>query len=186
MITEVKILNRKTIERYASGEEKCPFSDRQWHLVSIHGASSSLLTNRTEAALKRMGMISGMSIEFWDMTDNPEVLVTMKKEYPDYVMFDLGHAEKILGFLNEIKDEDGERLLICQCDAGMSRSMAVGEFACEFNELNYKDFAKDNRKITSNPLVLKLLREKSGIGGQKAFMTAEEIKETKVAKVSEY
>jgi predicted protein tyrosine phosphatase len=186
VITEIKVLNRKTMDKYASGEEKCPFSDRQWHLISIHGSSSNLLTNRTEAVLNRNGMVSGLSVEFWDITDNPEALVTIKREYPDYVMFDLGHAKKILKFLNEIKDETGERLLVCQCDAGMSRSMAVGEFACELYELNYKNFAKYNRKITSNPLVLKLLREESGIGGQKAFMTEAEAKEAKVEQVFGY
>lgn len=180
MITEIKILNRKTIERYASREEKCPFSDRQWHLVSIHGSSSNLLTTRTESALKKNGMVSGIPVEFWDITDNPEVLVVMKREYPDYLMFEQSHAIKILDFLNGIQNEDGEQLLVCQCDAGMSRSMAVGEFACELYGLNYKEFSQDNRKIASNPLVLKLLREKSGIGGQKAFMTAEEAEEAKI------
>lgn len=121
-------------------------------------------------------MISGTSVEFWDITDNPEVLVVMKREYPDYIMFDQGHARKILDFLNGIQDKDGEQLLVCQCDAGMSRSMAVGEFACELYGLNYKEFSQDNRKIASNPLVLRLLREESGIGGQQAFMTAEEAK----------
>jgi predicted protein tyrosine phosphatase len=70
--------------------------------------------------------------------------------------FTVEHAEQILEFLKEHKDKS---LYLVHCDAGISRSGAVGEFIVNFEGLSYYRFKKDNPKVLPNPFILKTLNK---------------------------
>lgn len=63
-------------------------------------------------------------------------------------------ANEIIKFLDNNKGKD----FLIHCQAGISRSGAVGRFACEYLEYNEESFNKNHPHINPNPLVTSLLR----------------------------
>ena len=49
------------------------------------------------------------------------------------------------------------------CNAGISRSGAIGTFANDYCGMNYSEFLKNNPYIMANSYVLRLLRRESGM-----------------------
>ena len=76
----------------------------------------------------------------------------------DLITFDIDMANQILNFVEQLKVQFQFNLIV-QCEAGMSRSGAVGEVLNDYFELSYKDFMKENPQIMPNPLVRSILRE---------------------------
>jgi predicted protein tyrosine phosphatase len=66
----------------------------------------------------------------------------------DLILFTEAQAKQIVAFLDEIKDT--HPLLLCSCDAGISRSGAVGEFACDYLGLDKNKFYAHNPFIHPN------------------------------------
>jgi predicted protein tyrosine phosphatase len=75
--------------------------------------------------------------------------------HPEEEYFDRQKAETIYSFLQANKDYTGT--LYVNCEAGISRSGAVGEFACNFFEFNYIDFKMLNPHIRPNAFILATL-----------------------------
>ena len=102
-----------------------------------------------------------LKLEFDDITetDIPQV----HADGSPLILFNREHAEKIVRFLRTI---DRRKILAVHCDAGISRSGAVGEQLNEyFNRImedapdDYDAFFKDNDGMIPNPRVAKILHE---------------------------
>ena len=78
-------------------------------------------------------------------------------------LFSVSQAEEVITFINLIKDAEEDAVLVVHCDAGVSRSGAVGTFVCDYLGLDYNEFMSENKGIMPNPYVLKLLRETAGM-----------------------
>lgn len=77
-------------------------------------------------------------------------------EAAGYLIFNSGHAEDIINFLDKCEPTDN---LIVHCFLGVSRSGAVGIFARELFNADYDYFKRANPVIVPNVLILKLLSE---------------------------
>lgn len=174
MITKIKVYNRFNMEIVAQfgRDSGFPFRDMAWHLVSIYtgDAQSPLyLTDKTISSLTEIGLRGHLSMGFWDITDDPRVIDELKKSHPKYVLFSQEQANQVVKFMEDRKAETGDEVLVAHCDAGVSRSGAVSEFACEFFGLDRRDFLKENPYLRANPTVLRMLREASGMPMVSAF-----------------
>jgi predicted protein tyrosine phosphatase len=71
-------------------------------------------------------------------------------------------AQQTIKFLDNIKKKEIDLLLI-HCDAGVSRSAAVGIFACRYLGMDENEFRKEHHSIGPNSLVYDLLQQESGM-----------------------
>lgn len=90
--------------------------------------------------------------------------VTEKDTDPIFIHFNQKLAKKIVDFIMNIKD-DGSKNFYVHCDAGVSRSGAVGfllnEWFNKFIAINEEDnefFKKTNSHISPNPEVMRTLK----------------------------
>lgn len=70
---------------------------------------------------------------------------------------------EIVDFINKVKDNVDT--IVCQCDAGISRSGAVGLFAVRYLEQDEVAFREEHKHIRPNSHVLDRLMDKSGLKG---------------------
>lgn len=102
-----------------------------------------------------------LKLEFDDIA---EADVSRKNEDgTSLIPFDRGHALRIVRFLEGI---DRRKILVVHCDAGISRSGAVGQVLNEYfnrvvedNPDDHAVFFRDNSDIVPNPLVAGIMRE---------------------------
>jgi predicted protein tyrosine phosphatase len=159
MIKEAKVFSRMDMEnilRFPKVKENFPYRNRPWFLVSIHSDPSEefLVDHKRRALEEGVGMVDGLSICFWDIT--PKSMEDNR--YKDAILFDENHAKAIFEFIkkaNEVEDA----VLVAHCDAGISRSGAVGTFTVDYCQLDYKEFISNNMRVMANDHVLKLLRK---------------------------
>lgn len=90
--------------------------------------------------------------------------VTEKEQDESYVKFSEKHAQEIFNFITIM---DKSKCLFVNCDAGISRSGAVGFCLNEYfnkylenNQEDYEFFMQENYQISPNPLVKRLLTNK--------------------------
>lgn len=74
-------------------------------------------------------------------------------------------AKDVFDFLLKLKELDSF-VLIIHCTAGISRSGAVGEFACKYLEADYKRFRYNHPFIMPNTLVMKKLWDMAGVSNR--------------------
>jgi len=79
-----------------------------------------------------------------------------------HILFDRLIACQIISFIDTLKAAYINTLLI-HCDAGISRSGAVGVFACRYLGLNEDKFRSLNTNIQPNQYVYDLLYQESGM-----------------------
>ena len=98
--------------------------------------------------------------------------VTEKEQDESYVKFSEKHAQEIFNFITNM---DKSKYLFVNCDAGISRSGAVGFCLNEYfnkyledNKKDYEFFVQENYQISPNPLVKRLLNNK--LFGQPIFL----------------
>jgi hypothetical protein len=155
MIKEIKIYPRFVMDNFAlTGGLKFPYHDCLWDLISIYGdGEGPLLTPANEKIFKEIGMRHSISLNFWDITD--------RENYPNGILFNRTQAKQIVEMIKKIQKEKEDSILIVHCSAGISRSGAVGTFACDFCGLDYNKFIEENKCIMANPHVLRLLRKEA-------------------------
>ena len=95
---------------------------KKWYLVSIHTLPDDpVITPEYEAKLESLGCKGYIDLQFWDIT---------KDEFaPDdefSTIFTEDHAEKIIEFMQKAQADEEEVVFVAHCDAGVSRSGAVG------------------------------------------------------------
>jgi predicted protein tyrosine phosphatase len=88
----------------------------------------------------------------------------MNTNIQDEIFFNEKLAKEIHEFINNISENDTKPIYV-HCDAGVSRSGAVGYMLNEYfnkfltnNENDYKAFNMNNSHIMPNPLVVRLLK----------------------------
>jgi predicted protein tyrosine phosphatase len=130
-----------------------------WYLVSIHTLPDDpLITPKYEPALKNMGCKEFIDLQFWDIT---------KDEFePDdefNTLFTVEQAKQIIELMHKAQDDEEEVVFVAHCDAGVSRSGAVGRFVTEYLGLDQEHFYQVNDGIHPNPHVYGLLKDESGM-----------------------
>ena len=90
--------------------------------------------------------------------------VTEKDKEQNVIHFNKEHAQKIMEFLKTVKD-DGKMEFYVHCDAGVSRSGAVGYLLNEYfnkflkmNRIDNEAFRMNNSHIMPNPEVMRILK----------------------------
>ena len=164
MIKEIKMYPRVAMEAFArtggyfarTGGTNFPYLDRLWHLISIYGdGEGDLLTEENRSVFQEMGCRRFLSLNFWDITE--------RAKYPNGILFRKSQAKEIVEMVKEIQKEEEDSVLVAHCSAGVSRSGAVGTFACDYCRLDYNEFMKQNPYLMANPHVLSLLRKEAGM-----------------------
>jgi len=160
VIKQIKVSNRFAMDMVvATRGFKFPYD--HWYLISIYGGEKEFTTDKNIPILKDMGCVDMCSLNFWDITDKDYPKVAA--HFPDVILFNKGHAKKIIDILNVAQKDIEDSVLVVHCSAGISRSGAVGTFACDFCNLDYNEFIKANPYIMANQHVLSLLRKVSGM-----------------------
>jgi len=120
----------------------------------------------TEAVKKSMNCQDIISLVFADLTAKDyKIAPALLKKYP---RFNMKMARKIITFIDKIKVKD-IKLLLIHCDAGVSRSPAVGVWAVRYLSLNgyighdEDEFRREHPAIGPNTLVYDVLSKASGL-----------------------
>ena len=106
-----------------------------------------------------------------DFSPLPDRFNILKLQFDDiaeknnnFILFNEDHAKKIHAFIKEIKVNDKKDFYI-HCDAGISRSGAVGYLLNEYfnkfiveNKIDNEAFKINNSNIMPNPLVIRILK----------------------------
>ena len=138
-----------------------PYVDQPWNLISIYGDDGKYLVPSVKKTLREMRCRHFLSLNFWDITDSQYNRV--KKKHSGAILFNKDQAQQVVDFIDVIQSEEEESALVAHCSAGISRSGAVGVFACDYCKLDYNKFMKDNPYLMANQHVLRLLRETAGM-----------------------
>ena len=147
---KIFVLSRDAVEKELYKDKE--FSKR-FYFISIYSSLMCVSEKKSKSPLPSLGNI--LKLQFDDVTE---------KDIGEFVYFNEEKAKKIHEFIETIKD-DGSKDFIVHCDAGFSRSGAVGYILNEwFNKyltMNREDdkfFKEENNHIMPNPLVVRLLK----------------------------
>jgi hypothetical protein len=176
MIKYIKIVPRVAAELLLEKNEramsKVLFNDTHtpWALISLYGLKefmndkggrdkNPLMSKDNFPILQEMGCVDYCNSCFMDITK--EIYERAHRTiYMENMLFDIPRAEKIIYFIDQIKDKC-DRLII-HCDAGRSRSGGVGLWATRYLGLDEKSYCNSNPEITPNLHVVDILSEVSG------------------------
>jgi predicted protein tyrosine phosphatase len=141
------IVPRLVIERMIENPNYLTYNRYgDWGLISISTTEQEKVIGLDK--LKQYGCVNYSQFVFHDLTE----------PYKDCILFNEEIAKQIIDFVNNIK----LNLIIIHCDAGISRSGAVGYFICNYLNLDQKEFKIMNPNIHPNSLVLDILKKVSG------------------------
>jgi len=103
-----------------------------------------------------------LKLEIDDITDGD--IPQFHSDGSPLILFNGEHAEKVISFIHNI---DRQKTLVVHCDAGISRSGAVGlqlnkycNSIFEHHPRDYESFFNDNPDIMPNPTIVDVLAEK--------------------------
>ncbi len=103
-------------------------------------------------------------MQFSDITQHIFDKIKNDNKFKDLILFSKKHAEKIIKFLDKINKIDKDIVLVVHCDAGISRSGAVGTFAVNYLNLDKIKFQKHYlNRIYPNKYVLDILNKESNL-----------------------
>ena len=142
---KIRVLSRNQITRQY---DKNPiFIEKTWIISIFNKGSFSPLPDRYNI----------LKLEFDDVTE--------RDTEEGLLHFNPGLAKEILEFIRKIKT-DSKKLFIVHCDAGISRSGAVGYMLNEWfnkyltsNREDDKYFKDNNVQIMPNPEVVRILKQ---------------------------
>ena len=131
MITEIRIRPRSYIEGILSGKNDPPVGP--WYLLSIVSTPKEMLTTPSSLPIfQGKGLKRFINLVFADITRQQYEAHKAQFELRALRPFDSEHAEHTVNFLLAVEKENETGVLIVHCDAGVSRSGAVGTFASDF------------------------------------------------------
>jgi predicted protein tyrosine phosphatase len=162
----IKTFPRSIIEKFMGA---CISPVRgDWALISIY-SDHPLIHVKDYVVLEKMGCTSHISVCFDDVTDKD--IENLKASGSHHTPFDRDKARQIINFLDSLKNIEA---LIIHCAAGISRSGAVGVFACRYLNLDETEFRSQN-KVCPNHWILGILSEEAGLNRdyEKVWMTPE-------------
>lgn len=133
-------------------------------IISIYGNSyfgydcgkpNILFTeDKKQEVIGKTGVKDVLNLCFGDYTPDDKDLDNEK-------LFSEGQAKQVVEFVDKYKDE--VEMFILHCDAGVSRSGAIGTFIQRYLEIEEDGFKKMNPYIHPNHFVLNILLEVSGM-----------------------
>lgn len=138
----------------------------QLALISICSYPRALLLDAEKRRLlKKRGCRHMLTQFFGDYTDKSVVdpPLTLRSSGKRSILFSEMNAKKIISFLDGVKIDQEVKILIVHCDAGISRSGAVGLFACRYLKCDSEKFYRENETILPNPYICKVLMDVSGL-----------------------
>lgn len=144
MIKNIIIKPRREIK--FSIAYKISLSKKPWALISIW-SELELITSFEKELLEKMGCNETLSIRFSDITDKEH------KQTKKGILFKEDQAKSIVSFIDKINLLNITELYI-HCTAGISRSGAIGTWACRYLNLDETEFRKNNRHILPNIYIL--------------------------------
>jgi len=160
MISEVKVLSRREMDDIAENPYRFLFYGDNWGVISIY-TDGEYLTPDTRNKLKEFNCLHALSLNFWDVTDTDYEKV--KKTHPGVILFNDDHANQVIEAVKVMQDDEREMVCVVHCDAGVSRSGAIGEFATDFCKLDYHRFKDKNPCICPNSFIRSKLMRISGL-----------------------
>jgi hypothetical protein len=160
MITEVRVLCRMEMDDIARNPYQFRFYGEDWGLISIH-TSREYLTPETRKTLEMFNCLHMLSLDFWDVSDVD--FPRVKAKHKDAILFNESHANQVIETIKAMHEDERSMVLIVHCDAGVSRSGAVGEFAVDFCNLDYLAFKDKNPCVCPNSFIRRELRKLSGL-----------------------
>lgn len=168
MIEHIHIYPRYTVERLLDRPETIPTSyvEGGWALISVYTEPQELLlTDAHVELLKTKNCSVTMTEQFYDIF--PETLENegFVERFPNAVrsLFNETQAKHIYDFLVELNKLDNVKTLVVHCDAGISRSGAIGAFATDLYKKDYMDYMATNPNVMPNYFVYKTLCKVSGL-----------------------
>ena len=100
-----------------------------------------------------------LKLQFDDISERDKDIIN-----DNYIFFNENHAKQIHEFIKDIKENDTREFYV-HCDAGVSRSGAVGYLLNEYfnkyltlNRIDNESFKMNNNHILPNPLVVRILK----------------------------
>lgn len=135
----------------------------KWILISISSQKKDKMIKDgyTENQLLKWGCLDWISLIFDDITKTNYDKI--KETYPhsnkmnNIKLFSKKDAKLIINFIKKYKDNKEKLTLIIHCQAGISRSGAIGWFSCKFLELNKSKFLQQNQHLYPNRYILYML-----------------------------
>lgn len=143
--------------------------DCPWALISIFSDTSGpLVREKFEfEILASKGCVDFEAFDFHDVTKDYAAM--LKKTYPGsnrkFKLFSKNQAKKMINFIDKLKRDDRDLGLVIHCEAGVSRSGAVGIFACRYLGIDEHKFRAMHPLIKPNPFVYDTLCEVSKMKG---------------------
>lgn len=150
---KIHVVSRSQIKRLH--KKDFSFHKNNW-IISIYSSAMESRDGNTNAYSPLPFTPNILKLQFDDVTE---------LEGNEYIHFNQYLAKKIVDFIKSIKD-DGSKDFYVHCDAGVSRSGAVGYLLNEwFNKFisdNKEDdefFKQTNSHIMPNPQVIRILKQ---------------------------
>jgi len=166
-MVKIFIKSRKDVERFIESNVKPALEP--WSLISIWN-TARLLTLENIKIVKSLGCAEFLDLKFGDYTDKERDASSEK----DIILFNEDMANKVIHFLDSLSTEN----LIIHCAAGISRSSAIGLFACRYLSLDEQAFRDIHPHILPNYYILSVLNKISKINQDYVkFWESEEKKE---------
>ena len=157
MLKNIRVIPRSQMEFIIDNDIFCNF---RWAVISIYSTPQEILiTENKWQKIRKLGCRDLLNICFADI----EVPLPNEPKYKDYRLFGDIDAKQIIEFINKVSKFC--EVLIVHCDAGISRSGAVGLFACKYLNLDEKKFLKVNR-IYPNNHIYRTLMNISGMNAE--------------------
>lgn len=152
MIKSIKVCSQREI----FGILHIPRSLKDSVLISIVDTQNDRFINSVDPN-NNTGCIACLQLSFVDCFPGGPQLDK------DHTLFSENQAMDIIKFISKHANIPGIERLFIHCTAGISRSGAVGLFACKFLGLNESEFISHNSQIFPNSYILNLLEEMAGM-----------------------
>jgi len=166
MIKNIYVFSKAVIRRIIEDQNYFLNLNSDWALISIYGSPTdpAIKNKKEEQELKDKGCSKILYECFGDYTKTDlEYFQTNYTTAANHVkVITIEQAKEIVHFIDSVNLQDTTENLVIHCHAGISRSGAVGLFACRYLKLHKKNLVELN-KIHSNTYVLDLLSKVSGI-----------------------
>jgi len=152
----IHILSRKSVDRIVK-TRYCRLNN--WALISIYNSSGPL---DADQVLESLGCHEILSLRFSDISSTQYHSMSKYKNHKKHlVLFSDNHAKQIIDFIDRQKDKIID--LVVHCEAGISRSGAVGLFVCRYLGLDERKYRDDNPEIEPNHYIFNVLYKVSGM-----------------------
>ena len=129
-----------------------------WAWITITSAKKRLLNTDEMLALFEPNLKMTLPLVFGDIS--AKTIKNMSDEDKSkecHTLFDKEMAESVIKFVDKVKD-DGIKILVVNCEAGVSRSGAIATWTVDYLGLNYEKFRRKNPHIYPNTYVMSILK----------------------------